>query len=131
MTDANRAVARAVQSDIYRAGLSGTRPVVPVDPAALERAARKAGLATGRKPPHAGPHVLRHTFCSHLAMRGAPVTAIQQLAGHRDLSTTMRYMHLSPQAVENAIALLEHRGTPGNFGDIVETGIGDRANANG
>ncbi|GGI45244.1 lactate 2-monooxygenase [Agromyces flavus] len=42
MTDANRAVARAAQSDIYRAGLSGTRPAVPVDPAALERAARKA-----------------------------------------------------------------------------------------
>lgn len=97
----------------------------------VERAARTAGLAIGRKPRHIGPHVLRHTFCSHLAMRGAPVTAIQQLAGHRDLSTTMRYMHLSPQAVENAIALLEHRGTPGNFGDIVETGIGDRANANG
>ncbi|MBM7503053.1 alpha-hydroxy-acid oxidizing protein [Agromyces aurantiacus] len=42
MTDANRGVARAVQSEIYRAGLSGTRPAVPVDPAALEAAARKA-----------------------------------------------------------------------------------------
>jgi site-specific recombinase XerD len=56
----------------------------------LERATRKAGLATGRKPRHAGPHVLRHTFCSHLSMRGAPARAVQKLAGHRDLGTTQR-----------------------------------------
>jgi site-specific recombinase XerD len=73
----------------------------------LERATRKAGLATGRKTRGAGPHVLRHTFCSHLAMRGAPARTIQELAGHRDLSTTQRYMHLSPLAIEAAIRLLE------------------------
>ena len=42
MTDAHRGYARAVQSDVYRAGLSGTKPAVPVDQEALERAARKA-----------------------------------------------------------------------------------------
>jgi len=56
----------------------------------------------------AGVHILRHTFCSHLAMRGAPVQAIQELAGHQDLSTTKRYVHLSPAAIESAIALI-HR----------------------
>lgn len=69
-------------------------------------------------------HILRHTFCSHLAMRGAPGKAIQELAGHEDLKTTMRYMHLSPAARESAIRLLD--GRPGKeaqiFGDIVETG---------
>ena len=54
---------------------------------------------------------LRHTFCSHLAMRGAPARAIQELAGHKDLGTTLRYMHLSPAALERSIALLETRGT--------------------
>ena len=34
-------------------------------------------------------HRLRHTFCSHLAMKGAPAKAIQELAGHADLATTM------------------------------------------
>ena len=33
------------------------------------------------------PHILRHTFYSHLAMRGPPTRAIQELAGHRDLTT--------------------------------------------
>jgi len=45
-------------------------------------------------------HILRHTFCSHLAMRGAPARAIQELAGHQDLDTTQRYMHLSPAALD-------------------------------
>jgi hypothetical protein len=47
--------------------------------------------------------MLRHTFCSHLAMRGAPARANQELAGHQDLTTTQRYMHLSPAALDNAI----------------------------
>jgi integrase len=69
-----------------------------------------------------GTHVLRHTFCSHLAMHGAPAKAIQELAGHIHLSTTQRYMHLSPQAREGAIALLDERPTGDIFGEILETG---------
>ncbi len=40
-------------------------------------------------------------------MRGAPARAIQELAGHQNLSTTQRYMHLSPAAIEGAIRLLD------------------------
>ena len=61
--------------------------------------------------------MLRHTFCSHLATRGVGARAIQELAGHQNLSTTQRYMHLSPAAIEGAIRVLEQRGV----GDIVET----------
>lgn len=64
------------------------------------RASRRANV----KP---GVHILRHTFCSHLAMRGAPARAIQELAGHQDLATTQRYMHLSLAALDAAIRLLE------------------------
>lgn len=73
------------------------------------------------------PHCLRHTFCSHLAMRGAPVRSIQELAGHSDLKTTQRYMHLTPTALETAIRLLEQPapGSRGSLdagrGDVVET----------
>ncbi len=59
----------------------------------MRRVARRATVK-------AGVHILRHTFCSHLAMRGAPARAIQELAGHQDLATTQRYMHLSPAALE-------------------------------
>jgi integrase len=51
-----------------------------------------------------GLHILRHTFCSHLAMAGVPVLEIQQLAGHAHLSTTLGYMHLAPNA-NQAVAI--------------------------
>jgi len=57
------------------------------------------------------PRALRRAFCSHLAMRGAPARAIQELAGHRDLATTMGCMQLSPEAKDSAIRLLETPGT--------------------
>ena len=57
-----------------------------------------------------GVHILRHTFCSHLSMRGAPAKAIQELAGHADLTMTQRYMHLSPAALGAAIRLLDAPG---------------------
>ena len=72
----------------------------------------------------AGVHILRHTFCSHLAMEGAPARAIQELAGHQNLSTTQRYMHLSPAARDSAIRLLDRRSADHERGDIVETGKG-------
>jgi integrase len=64
-------------------------------------------LAAKRAHVRKGVHILRHTFCSLLAMRGAPATAIQLLAGHADLTMTQRYMHLSPAALEDAIRLLD------------------------
>src|SRR6476620_2930050 len=82
----------------------------------VARAARRAGLS------NVGVHVLRHTFCSHLAMRGAGARAIQELAGHQDLSTTQRYMHVSPAAIESAIRLLNSPIVLPGRGDIVETG---------
>jgi len=82
-----------------------------------KRAAAKAGLDRH------GVHILRHTFCSHLAMRGAPAKAIQELAGHSDLTTTLRYMHLSPAARDAAIRLLD---SPNGVvdGNIVATANG-------
>jgi hypothetical protein len=58
-------------------------------------------------------------------MRGAPAKAIQELAGHADLTTTMRYMHLSPAARQDAIALLNRREARPIFGEIVETASHD------
>jgi site-specific recombinase XerD len=72
--------------------------------AELKRQAKGAGL----RVQGIGWHVLRHTFCSHLAMRGAPAIAIKELAGHSSIAVTNRYMHLAPGgAARSAIALLE------------------------
>ena len=55
-------------------------------------------------------HILRHTFCSHLAAKGAPALSIQKLAGHKNLGTTLGYMHLASGETERAIRLLELHG---------------------
>jgi integrase len=81
----------------------------------VERVARRLRMSEN------GVHRLRHTFCSHLAMRGAPARAIQELAGHRDLITTQRYMHLSPAAVEGAIRLLDESEIPSVRGEEKDT----------
>lgn len=89
------------------------------------RASRRAGVAA------TNVHILRHSFCSHLAMRGAPVRAIQELAGHRDLSMTQRYMHLSPAALDRAIRLLDEPPAVGNFGDILAIRLSAEGKSNG
>ncbi len=72
-------------------------------------------------------HVLRHTFCSHLAMLGAAPKVIQDFAGHSDLATTQRYLHLTDESRRTTVALLDRREPQKGssaFGDILETGSG-------
>jgi integrase len=90
--------------------------------ARVKRASRRANVREG-------VHILRHTFCSHLAMRGAPARAIQELAGHSELQMTQRYMHLSPAALDAAIQLLDGRGHGGARGSIVATSSVDVVDA--
>jgi integrase len=52
-------------------------------------------------------HGLRHTFASHLAMRGVPLKTIQELLGHATMDMTMRYAHLSPDVKRDAVKLLD------------------------
>lgn len=74
----------------------------------LERACKRAGLRD------VGIHVLRHTFASHLAMRGVPVKTIQELLGHRTIQTTMRYAHLAPEVRRDAVELLDGSASGGH-----------------
>jgi integrase len=56
-----------------------------------------------------GPHTLRHTFASRLIMAGVDLRTVQELLGHKTISMTLRYAHLSPDHKRQAIATLEQR----------------------
>jgi len=65
-------------------------------------ALKKAGIKDFRF------HDLRHTFGSHLVMQGVDLRTVQQLMGHKEISITMRYSHLSPEYVQKAMERLDN-----------------------
>lgn len=69
-------------------------------------ACKRAGIEDSRF------HDLRHTFASHMIMRGASLKEIQEILGHKNLTMTMRYAHLSQEKKKQAVNLLS--GLTGN-----------------
>lgn len=51
-------------------------------------------------------HSLRHTFASHLVMKGVDLATIKRLMGHSDIETTMIYSHLTEKHVDDAVEVL-------------------------
>ena len=58
-------------------------------------------------------HDLRHTFASWLVMAGVPLITVSELMGHKSITMTMRYAHLSPQHKAHAVCSLDKNLTIG------------------
>jgi len=79
----------------------------------LSKALRLSGIS--REEGRIGWHDLRHTYGSHLAMRGVSLKAIQEQMGHSDIKMTLRYAHLSPESKQAAVQVLDDPAPRGTY----------------
>ncbi len=89
----------------------------------FERACKRAGIKDFRF------HDLRHTFASYLTMGGGNIRTVQTLLGHKDLRMTMRYSHLSPEHLREAVSILDKGIGNGAYSQNVQ--MGDKVSSQG
>ena len=75
----------------------------------ITRIVTRYAVAAGLPEDRRSPHVLRHTFCTHLASTGVAIDVIRELAGHADIRTTTIYTAVHDDRLEDAIAGAERR----------------------
>jgi len=89
----------------------GKQPGCPLSPASvryhLAAAAKKTGLTK-----RVTPHVLRHTFATHLLELGTDVRVIQMLLGHRSIRSTVRYTQMTSRVLAKTTSPVDVLGTP-------------------
>lgn len=78
----------------------------PITPTSIRRVCREVCLSAGLKK-RVTPHVLRHTFATHLLEQGADLRTIQVLLGHKSPNTTARYTHVAVNKIHQTPSPLD------------------------
>ncbi len=84
----------------------GAEPGAPLHPTTPQHVFTHAKLREGIDKP-GGIHSLRHAYATHLLEAGVEIYTIQKLLGHSDVTTTMRYFHVSPEALAKTTSPLD------------------------
>lgn len=73
----------------------------------VEQAARRAGIAK-----EVTPHILRHSFATHLVEDGTSLQEVRDLLGHRSIGTKARYLHMTERTVKSPLDRLGQGSEP-------------------
>jgi len=97
------AAALAAESATSRWLFPGRDPRQPLTRQAFFVLLKQVALAAGLDPARVSPHVLRHSFASHLLARGADLRSLQMLLGHADIATTQIYTHVLAERLQRLV----------------------------
>ena len=81
----------------------GRDPKQPLTRQAFFLLLKQIALAAGLDPERVSPHVLRHSFASHMLARGADLRSLQMLLGHADIATVQIYTHIQVERLRKLV----------------------------
>lgn len=84
----------------------GQTKLDPIRPRSVQRIIQKAADAAGIQQ-RVSPHILRHSFATHLLDHGTNLRYIQELLGHSSIKTTMVYIHVSRSSLDQVVSPLD------------------------
>lgn len=68
---------------------------------------KRAVIRAGLEPKKVTPHVMRHTAITRLAQAGVDIPTIKRISGHKTLEMVLRYVHLTDEHIDRAIATID------------------------
>jgi len=105
LSDAARLAARAWTVDAPDSQwlFPGRDPRRKLTRQGFDKILHEAALAAGLDPSGVSPHVLRHSFASHMLAHGADLRSLQLLLGHADIATTQIYTHVLSERLQRLV----------------------------
>ncbi len=103
LSDAARDAAALIATHKGKWLFPGRNPAQALTRQGFARLLKQVALAAGLDPDRVSPHVLRHSFASHMLAHGADLRSLQTLLGHADIATTQIYTHVLAERLQRLV----------------------------